>query len=131
MNNWLRKYFFGNVNRREVEKFKRFKERNIQEELMQFISNMEEKYNITLTDSAIEMLLIPLEERYANEKDKIITNRDYIFKSIQDLFEEMSLNKNITEELFVKEAGERSSLSVIKAYHKKYCNIPPFCERTN
>jgi hypothetical protein len=134
---WLRKSFFRY--RRDHESweksFKRFPNDYFGFQLIRHITSLEKEYGIRLTDSAVEMLLIPLEEQYFSDLhlefgyDK--NQENVIMNSVELLFKEMKENPSDNEKYFMINNDERSSLSVIKAYHLKFCNIPPFCKPIN
>lgn len=90
--------------------------------LSEIIDRAERRAGITLSWGAREMLIIPVIESIETGRHDL----ESVERSISDLIE-TAAEKHYPEYL---SNGECNSVSIIKAFHKRYCNIPPFCERT-
>jgi ABC-type phosphate transport system auxiliary subunit len=95
--------------------------------------------NIQMTSGAILMLLIPLHEARQqlssyiftafNEQDVSRASRENIENSLNKLLNDVIAEpaKNDLTVSDVVGQQQRTSLSVVKAFWQKFCNIPPFC----
>lgn len=102
-----------------------------------FIEKVEFEFNIRLSREAKQMLILPLVEVYKINDNDWTNNRSSKFDKYD--FEEwrnsirtlMNVIKSdparIDQFKSNRQISSRSSLSVIKAFSKKFCNIPPFC----
>ena len=91
-----------------------------------FIREQEVEFGIRLTPGARQMLLIPLTEL----GPKLIEIEwEQVRSSLSALLSSMKEDPAPSEEELFRE--RRSSLSVIRAFWRKYCNIPPFCQKTD
>jgi hypothetical protein len=100
-------------------------------ELDSFMANWTER--LEPTDSAIVMLLLPLVD--------IVEDRSQLgsrFSDVSDAELQATLNTLLrtmgsdparADEVYsaATQKSHRSALSVIKAYWRRFCNIPPFC----
>jgi len=92
--------------------------------------------NLKLSRAAKSMLALPLLEFY-RDMEKRKSNGAY-FSDEMFTGWETSIRKLLLEmhddpagfDRFRENESDRSSLSVIKAFAKKFCNIPPFCGET-
>lgn len=93
-------------------------------ELEGIIDDAEEQAGIFLTWGAREMLIIPIIEKiklYDSHIDLI-----EIKKSITDI---VNTIKEYDGGKYFHSKRKRDSISVIWGFHKRFCNIPPFCSR--
>lgn len=92
--------------------------------LEELILNAERQSDVRLTWGAREMLRIPVIEAIEAQGDVDWAQVDV---SIRDIVGSMSESQ--------AERGQpsmfRDSRSVIRAFFKRFCNIPPFCSRTD
>jgi hypothetical protein len=107
-------------------------------EIYNFINSLEIRNEIRLSTEAKQLLILPILEyqRIANASndpyierginmDLELSNwRDSITKIIESMREEPARIDSIVQG---RRLYERTSMSVIKAFSKKFCNIPPFC----
>jgi hypothetical protein len=101
-------------------------------EIHRFISETERRYSIRLSGDARQLLILPLIElrrlSFQNERNARIfppeLDQDWR-RSIESIIETIRENPAGIDQEFIQR--ETSSLSVIKAYAKRWCNIPPFC----
>ena len=114
------------------------------DDIYSFILENEYKHRITLSDEARQLLILPLIEYRKLSKLRINFTRDkYQYLEI-DYGKELSQWRyslgDIIETIAKSPARiegdddrhtpipqERTSMSVIKAYSRRFCNIPPFC----
>lgn len=93
--------------------------------LQEILRKHEEEYEIELTEGAIEMLSIPIFELVQQGRDinlkELEVSLEEIIRSVKEDPAEMDMQR--------KMIFKRSSLSVIRAFWRKFCNIPPFCSR--
>lgn len=89
-----------------------------------FITIMEEKLEIRLSKEAKQMLILPLQEVRRIERRRNNYDFDSWTNSIENLMIGMKREPAKIDGGYHK---RRSSLSVIKAFASKFCNIPPFC----
>jgi len=79
--------------------------------------------NIKLTPGAMEVLLIPfVEELQAGRRLNFIESA----KTIKKATDEMAAHPDARDD-----RDTRSSWSALRAFWKKWCNIPPICGPTN
>lgn len=88
----------------------------------ELIDTWEARTNTVLTSGARQMLLIPIIEQY--ERGGTFSAED-VEQSLGQLFAVMMEDPAPVD----SNSSSRSSLSVIKAFWKRFCNIPPFCSR--
>jgi hypothetical protein len=86
------------------------------------ISLYEEKTNITLSPGARQILFIPFIEH--SRMDGII-NEMQINETISEVFSSLETSPDNRDEKL--EGRIRSALSVIRAFWKRFCKIPPIC----
>jgi hypothetical protein len=90
--------------------------------LEEFVESYEKEYQISLTPGAIEMMFIPLVET-------LETGGKLDFAEVTSTFSVMI--RTIKEAPSPKDKkAERSSFSVIRAFWRAWCNVPPFCDDT-
>jgi len=89
-----------------------------------FIRRNERSRGLRLTVSARQMLMIPVEERLYDRGD---LNLGQVEDSIGKLFEVLRYDDSDSSR---SGSGALNSVAVIKAFHAKFCNIPPFCAST-
>lgn len=90
--------------------------------LLRIIERAERKSQVNLTRSAREMLVIPVVEVLETEGG---IDWDQVDVSIQDIVRTIAEETAQESKVFPM----RNSLSVIRAFHRRFCNIPPFCSR--
>jgi len=90
----------------------------------QVIRLLEQKYLITLTSGARQMIAIPITEALLISGD---INLETMERSISKIIESMREQNVDARDMPADTRSIRSSLSVIRAYAKLFCNIPPFC----
>ena len=90
--------------------------------LEEFVESYEKEYQLSLTPGAVELLFVPLIE-VLESGDKL----DFLqlTSTFQIVIQTMKEHPNKKDKSEV-----RSSLSVIKAFWKAWCNIPPLCDET-
>jgi hypothetical protein len=94
-------------------------------DLEYMIFNHERKFGLRLTPYARQMLIIPIEEQ-VNERQRRV-DIGVLDQSISKIFEALKEDSDAAS----KSPEERyNSVGVIKAFHKRFCNIPPFCAST-
>jgi hypothetical protein len=106
-------------------------------EVISYINYLEIKHDINLSREARAMLSLPILEVQNNLNNDSINVKMYEKKEFE---EEIASWQNSLEKIFSEmetapayidkknvDKNKRSSISVIKAYAKKFCNIPPFC----
>ena len=119
-------------------------------DLAKFLGQVVNSLKVELTPAAYLMLLVPLAEinrqarlgtsrwRFSLQRGLVI-ERPLVEESLRKLLTEIARSpatsdRNIKREhtglLFRKALPLRSSLSVIKAYWARFCNIPPLCGET-
>lgn len=100
------------------------------------ITRLEMKNNIVLTDEAKQLLILPIiEAQIINERNRFISiGEGQWFKTRFESWREsvevlMDYIKNNPARIDIENErlDERTSISVIKAFAEKFCNIPPFC----
>jgi hypothetical protein len=90
--------------------------------ILDFIAEAEEATQITLTSAAKDMLTIPVMELTE-------AGEDVDFEEVRESV--LTLVKAMAEDDPSQPSGEYNSVVVIRAFFKRFCNIPPFCSRTN
>ena len=93
-------------------------------EVRRIIRDAERENRIELTWAAREMLIVPIMEQ-VEERGGISLGQ--ASESIQDLLREM---KDYDGETLTDRHGAKNAVAVIRAFFKRFCNIPPFCSRT-
>jgi hypothetical protein len=91
--------------------------------LYDVIISAERQYRITLSAGARQLLMIPvLETIEMGERFDLEEIQRSIFKIVQTIAEEGEPREG-------RSIGERfrNSLAIIRAFHLRYCSIPPFC----
>lgn len=106
------------------------------DEIYDFLSELEYRNEIRLSDEAKQLLILPLIEyqkitrrghdlspqrNFGKELDNWRKSVSKIIETIA--FEPASIDRANKGSI----QNERTSLSVIKAYANRFCNIPPFC----
>jgi len=92
--------------------------------LNHIISRYEERYGFRLTVYARQMLIIPVEEQI-QDRDRV--NWADVDQSIKKLFDALREDES---EASRSPHERKNSVGVIKAYHERFCDIPPFCAST-
>jgi hypothetical protein len=90
-------------------------------EVDRLIALMEDRSGVRLTRGARDMIVIPIEEAFELRGE--ISGE--LEQSLLVIFETLVSNPDARD----RERRVRSSLSVIRAYAERFCNIPPFCDR--
>lgn len=86
------------------------------------ISSAEDESNVRLTWAARQMLTLPVIESLERGDDLSWGEvNDSVRSIVRTIAEEPSPGDERTR--------ERSSKSIIRGFHRRYCNIPPFCSR--
>ncbi|MCF8369343.1 MAG: hypothetical protein K9G76_09900 [Bacteroidales bacterium] len=90
------------------------------EELIHLLSN---RIGIQLSPAAKELLIIPILEQY-----QIKGELDYweVENSLNSI---LRLAKNEPSVIESDNSNKRTTMSIIKAWWKDFCNIPPFCTK--
>jgi hypothetical protein len=92
------------------------------QELRAEIARLARQNEIFLTPGTIVMLIIPIEEAYLRTGE---INIEETKESLGILIRAMRETGDPRDR-----ENQRSSFSLIRAFWKKFCNIPPFCSRT-
>ena len=87
----------------------------------ELIHRLEERTNTVLTSGARQMLLIPIIEQYERGGEFSVGE---VEESLSQLFTVMREDPSPVDS---RNTNIRSSLSVIRAFWRRFCNIPPFC----
>lgn len=90
--------------------------------LQQIIEHAQDAAGIRLTWGAREMLTIPILE-YIELKGRV--DWEEVDNSIRDLMRTMAEDQS-SQHL---PGNSRNSIALIRGFHKRFCNIPPFCSR--
>jgi hypothetical protein len=92
------------------------------------LTDLEERVGIRLTAGARDMLLIPIAETRALEgfPPDVRFPRGSEVESIERIMRSMVEDPSANDRR--EQRNVRSSLSVIRAFWKNFCNIPPFCD---
>jgi hypothetical protein len=93
-------------------------------EIDRIISIHEEQFGLRLTPYARQMLTIPVEEQV---RDRQFVDVSVLNRSITIIFEALREDRS---EASRSPAERLNSVGVIRAFHKRFCNIPPFCAST-
>ncbi len=90
------------------------------EELIHLLSN---EIGINLSPAAKELLLIPILEQY-----QIKGKLEYweVEKSLRSILLYAKVEPSVIESI---NTVKRTTMSIIKAFWKEFCNIPPFCTK--
>lgn len=86
----------------------------------EIIQSFEEEHRIQLTPGAVEILFVPLIE-VLDTREKL--DQRVVAETLRALFNDIAKDADPRD----LQVHRRSSLSVIRAYWKNFCNIPPFC----
>lgn len=119
-------------------KQKHFYMANFYDEVYNFLSELEVRNEIRLSEEAKQLLILPLIEfqrinnrnrdsyRYNRQEFRYDLDnwRDSIVKIVENIRYEPARFDKYENNL---QNDERTSISVIKAFANKFCNIPPFC----
>jgi hypothetical protein len=89
------------------------------------VESYEKEHHLSFTPGAIELLFVPLVEILESGEKLDFLEVAESFKIVIGV-----MNKDPSKKERKKKGLERSSLSVIKAFWKSWCNIPPFCDAT-
>ena len=84
------------------------------------VRSVERGRKVTLTRHARAMLIIPLVEAMEREQDFEWGRAQESLDTLIGELEEESMNHRDSD-------TERTSFSVIRAYSRRFCSIPPFC----
>lgn len=117
---------------------KHFYMANFYDEVYDFLSELEVRNDIRLSEEAKQLLILPLIEfqrinhrnrdsyRYNRQEFRYDLDswRDSIVKIVENVKYEPARFDRYENDL---RNDERTSMSVIKAFANKFCNIPPFC----
>jgi hypothetical protein len=91
--------------------------------LEQMLESYEKESKISLTPGAIELIFVPLVE-ILNNQQKL--DFDSVSRTFEPLVEEIAAEPDSRD----SQSRQRSSLSVVRAYWKRWSNIPPICGST-
>lgn len=86
---------------------------------------LEERSGIRLTPGARDMVLIPLAEAARGRRGRFPPGLEYA--SLETILRTMREDPSL-EDRVDGPGNVRSSLSVIRAFWRNFCNIPPFCD---
>jgi hypothetical protein len=92
--------------------------------LAYMIRQEEDRFSLRLTEAARQMLIIPIEEQISDRGGVDWSQLDETFRK---LFEAL---RRDDAESSRSSRGSLNSVGVIKAFHARFCNIPPFCAPT-
>jgi hypothetical protein len=101
----------------------RFREAPYVFRIQEIIEAAELQFEIKLTWAARQMLVIPVVEAFELDKE---VNWSDVSSSVSTIVAATAENRN-------DEPHQRrhlDSVAIIRAFHNRYCNIPPFCSRT-
>jgi len=108
----------------KLSKFFPWNEALIREFVLNAVAEAERRYGIYLSRAGREMLIAPIEEAFESTP----TNFDFGLtrESIFILFDAMSFESKMAK----KDTYPRlhNSQSVVRAFHERFCKIPPFCD---
>jgi hypothetical protein len=93
-----------------------------EEQADRIIKRAEHNTGVTLTPAARDMLTIPVVE--VHESGLKIAESEYwneVQSSVEDLLKAIANQKDKRQ--------THNSISVIRAFVERFCNIPPFCSR--
>jgi hypothetical protein len=85
------------------------------------LASFESARGLQLTPSAIELLLVPLVDELDAERQ---VDHAVLIKSLEELFDELEASPDPRDEGQV-----RSAVSVVRAWHLRWCKSPPFCAK--
>jgi hypothetical protein len=94
------------------------------DQMYYIIRRCEEEYKIQLTSYAKQMLIIPVDEKVQVGQS---VDWNEVYASTRKLFDALLEDDSEASRSFRE---RRNSIGVIKAFHKRFCNIPPFCAST-
>jgi hypothetical protein len=89
--------------------------------LFGIIHSVEQEYNVELSWAAREMLVVPIKERLQYGP----VDWDDVTASIGKIVESMG-----EDDVRVSGGRYRNAVAVIRAFCRRFCNIPPFCDPT-
>lgn len=84
------------------------------------IAEAESVEKVVLTESAREMLAIPVMERFEAEPQ---VNWNAVMRSVRDIIAASKSDARSGETI----NGKLNSIAIIRGFFKRFCNIPPFC----
>jgi len=85
------------------------------------ISNAEKTKGLELTPSAIELLFVPLVDELDEGRE---IEASVLSSSIDELFDALDKSPD------PRDHGQvRSAVSIIRAWHLRWCKSPPFCSK--
>jgi hypothetical protein len=84
--------------------------------LQQIISRVEGQVGVTLTSSASDMLVKPVMEQVAAGQH---VEWSTVESSVKTIIEAAKPN--------VAPGGQADARAIIRAFHERWCDIPPFC----
>jgi len=87
-----------------------------------FIRDAEIQAGVRLTWHARQLLILPVVESYERGEDVSLAQID---ESIRDIVKTIAKDPSPDD----GPGRSRSSRSVIRGFHRRFCNIPPFCSR--
>jgi uncharacterized protein YpuA (DUF1002 family) len=90
-----------------------------EDKIQRIITDAEREHKIQLTVGAKQMLTVPILEQ-TNSNDPIDWNE--LTLSIQDIIKTMATDQEAI-------GPTRGAVVLIRAFHLRFCNIPPFCTR--
>jgi hypothetical protein len=88
-----------------------------------FVQRFEEDRHIQLTPGAVELIFVPLIEVLTVSQSLDQADLDETFSKLLQTIETEPDPRDQVK-------GVRSSLSVIRAFWRNFCNIPPLCSAT-
>jgi hypothetical protein len=99
-----------------------FDERERMSIIVEVIMEEEERSNVELSRWARSMLFLPVAEQLANDEDIKI---EQVRESVRSMLAAMA---EVGDPLYT--SRRRSTVSVIRAFWARFCDIPPFCKKT-
>lgn len=94
-----------------------------------FLQSFEKEYGVELTPGAYEMIVVPLVEVLQTGEE---LNLEMVRNTLEQIVIEVAKEPAARDVTLSKKNSQqtRSSWSVIKAFWKRWCNIPPLCDST-
>jgi hypothetical protein len=95
----------------------------------ELIESFEKENKIEFTPGALEVIFVPLVEILQSGQK---LDQGEVAETLRILIQDIAANPVVMEHSGAKNpaTGQRSSWSVIRAYWKNWCNIPPICGPT-
>jgi hypothetical protein len=92
--------------------------------LLDLIEKAQRRHDVNLSWAAREMLIIPIAEQIEDGRSIEWEQVEASINKIVATMRESSLDSEMSRR------GRHNAVAVIKAFYKRFCNIPPFCAPT-